>query len=173
MSGDSPKPLAPAPLPTEWKKDWKFYSGMAALLLACVMPLLGLAVPLLGLPAAWTAALIGVLIAGGPEVMIVVAAALLGKATMHYFMASAKRMFLQLLLVERASKIRYYSGLTVSLVSFLPLYLYGYFPDLMPPAQARIFILAGADFAFILSIFVMGGEFWEKLRALFVWEGKP
>ena len=54
----------------------------------------------------------------------------------------------------------------------LPFYLYGYFPNIMPAGYARIYILAGSDLSFILSIFLMGGEFWEKLRRLFVWEGK-
>ena len=42
----------------------------------------------------------------------------------------------------------------------------------MPAGNSRIVVLAAADLAFILSIFVMGGEFWEKFRRLFVWEGK-
>jgi hypothetical protein len=29
-----------------------------------------------------------------------------------------------------------------------------------------------ADLGFILSVFLMGGEFWEKFRRLFIWEGK-
>ena len=36
----------------------------------------------------------------------------------------------------------------------------------------RIYILAGSDLSFIVSMFVMGGEFWEKLRAMFRWDGK-
>jgi hypothetical protein len=28
------------------------------------------------------------------------------------------------------------------------------------------------DLAFVASIFVMGGEFWEKVRRIFIYDGK-
>jgi hypothetical protein len=28
------------------------------------------------------------------------------------------------------------------------------------------------DLAFVVSVFLMGGEFWEKVRRIFVYEGK-
>jgi len=37
------------------------------------------------------------------------------------------------------------------------------------PSHAR---LALGDLAFIISMFIMGGEFWDKVRRIFVWEGK-
>jgi hypothetical protein len=76
---------------TALKKDWRFYTGIAALVLALVLPLLGLAVPLLGLPTAVSAVLIGGLVAGGPEVMLVLAAAFLGKETLHVFFFQTMR----------------------------------------------------------------------------------
>jgi hypothetical protein len=164
--------LSPSNPPPLLRKDWRFYTGMAALLLALVLPLFGLAVPWLGLPTAVSAVLIGGLVAGGPEVLMVMAAALLGKETLHVFLYQAKRALGRALLVSPVSKVRYYTGLTIAVVSMLPFYLYGYFPEIMPPGSARIYTLAGSDLSFILSIFLMGGEFWEKLRRLFVWEGK-
>ncbi len=32
--------------------------------------------------------------------------------------------------------------------------------------------VACADIVFIVSMFVMGGEFWGKFRRIFVWEGR-
>jgi len=154
------------------KKDWRFYAGMAALLLALGLPLLGFAVPLFGLPTAVSAVLIGGLVAGGPEVLMVLAAALLGKETLHAFLYLAKRALGRALLVTPVSKRRYYAGLTIALVSILPFYLYGYFPQIMPDGDVRIYILASSDLSFVFSIFLMGGEFWEKLGRLFVWEGR-
>jgi len=29
-----------------------------------------------------------------------------------------------------------------------------------------------ADFLFIITLFILGGEFWEKLRALFIYDAK-
>lgn len=161
-----PTPAAPPPL----TKDWRFHAGLLALVLSLVLPLLALAVPLLGLSTGASAALIGGLVAGGPEVLILLAAALLGKETLHYFTHRIKQTIWQAALMP-ASQARYYIGLTIALLSMLPFYLYGYFPSLMP-ADARLYVLAASDLSFIVSVFLMGGEFWEKLRRMFIWEGK-
>jgi hypothetical protein len=42
----------------------------------------------------------------------------------------------------------------------------------MPGGDARIWILAGMDLAFVVSVFVMGGKFWDKVRRIFINEGK-
>lgn len=162
--------VTPSDAPPTLTKDWRFYGGMLALALSLILPLLALAVPLLGLSTAASAALIGGLVAGGPEVLILLAAALLGKETLHYFTQRIKQTIWQAALMP-ASQTRYYIGLTIALVSILPFYLYGYFPNVMP-AEGRLYVLAGSDLSFIVSIFLMGGEFWEKLRRMFIWEGK-
>ena len=95
------EPGASAP---ELKKDWRFCSGMAALGLACVMPLFGLAVPWLGLSTAWTVALTAAFIGGGPEVLLLLAAVLLGKETMHYFLVAAKCWLVELVSFKPVAK---------------------------------------------------------------------
>jgi hypothetical protein len=96
--------ISPDDSPPGLKKDWRFYAGIAALLLAMVLPLFGLAVPLLGLSTAPSALLIGVLVAGGPEVLLLVAAALLGKDTLHAFFYKAKHVVGRVFLNAPASK---------------------------------------------------------------------
>lgn len=86
------------------KKDWRFYGGMSALGLACVLPLFGLAVPWLGLATGWAVTLTAGLVAGGPEVFLLIAAALLGKETMHYFLSAAKRGLVELVSFKPAHK---------------------------------------------------------------------
>ena len=46
------------------------------------------------------------------------------------------------------------------------------FLTLMPGSDARIYVLAATDLAFVVSVFLMGGEFWEKVRRIFVYEGR-
>jgi len=171
MSRDIEKPGRPETTPPELQKDWRFYTGLAALVLSLILPLFALAVPLLGLPTSISAVVVGGLFAGGPEALTLLAAALLGKETLAYFLAKAKRALRDVVLIRPVSKVRYYVGLTIAVVSLVPLYLYGYGPEHMPPGDARIYILAGSDLAFLVSVFLMGGEFWDKLRRLFVWEG--
>jgi len=163
----------PAPAPPVLNRDWRFYAGMTALILSLIMPLFAFLVPLLGLPVAESAVIVGVLIAGGPEVVGLVGIALLGRNAFKYFTYQAKRAFSAAVLATRVSKKRYYIGLSINMTSWIPLYLYGYFPAWLPSGDARTYILASAGLSFILSMFIMGGEFWEKFRRLFIWEGKP
>jgi hypothetical protein len=158
--------------PPELKRDWRFYSGTAALALAVIMPLGSFVVPVLGLPTAQSAVLVGVLVAGGPEVLCILAVALLGKETFQYFTHVAKSALRRTVIDRPASKGRYYLGLAIMLVSWLPAYIYAYFPAVMPGGNARIYILAGMDLAFVASVFLMGAEFWEKVRRIFIYEGK-
>ena len=164
---------APAPAPPVLNRDWRFYAGMTALILSLIMPLFAFLVPLLGLPVAESAVIVGLLIAGGPEVVGLVGIALLGRNAFLYFTYMIKTALRRVVLPKRVSQRRYYFGLAVSLVSLLPLFVYGYFPNCLPSGDTRIYILATADVSFILGMFIMGGEFWEKFRQLFIWEGKP
>jgi hypothetical protein len=141
--------------PPTLKRDWRFYSGVTAMVLAVVMPLCALLVPVLGLPTAQSAVLVGVLVAGGPEVLCILAVALLGKDTFQYFTHQAKSAFRRALIDRPASKTRYYLGLTIMLVSWLPAYLYAYFPASLPGGDTRIYILAGMA--------------WLSSRASFSW----
>ncbi|MGO9913602.1 MAG: hypothetical protein ACLQIB_02645 [Isosphaeraceae bacterium] len=75
MTTDTERSDSSSDPPPVLKKDWRFCAGMAALLLALFLPLLGLAVP----PTATSAVLIGGLVAGGPEALMVLAVPLLGE----------------------------------------------------------------------------------------------
>lgn len=157
--------------PPAIKKGWRFYTGVVVLILSLVLPLFAFLVPLLGLSTGLSAVVIGLLVAGGPEVLGLLAVALLGKDIFQYLRYKAKRAFGNLF-TERVSKERYYFGLTINLISWVPLYLYGYLPTYLPSDNTRIYILIAGDLSFIFSMFIMGGEFWEKFRQIFIWEGK-
>ena len=156
----------------ESASNWRLKAGIAVLILAMALPLCALLVPLLELPMAQSALMAGGLVAGAPEVLMLLAAALLGRQNFDRIMGAAKKFFFTTFFASPVSRQRYYAGLAVCVLSIVPLYLAGYVPSSMPAGNNRIVILAAADVAFILSIFVMGGEFWEKFRRLFVWEGR-
>jgi len=158
--------------PPTLKRDWRFYSGMAAIALSIILPLCALLVPMLGLPTTQSALLAGALVAGAPEVLCILAVALLGKDTFQYFVHKATSVLRSAVLERPASKPRYYSGLAVILLSWIPAYVYAYAPSVMPGGDARVTILAVMDLAFVAAVFLMGGEFWEKVRRIFVYEGK-
>lgn len=152
--------------------NWRFVAGVSMLGLAMVLPLCALLIPFLGLPGAQSALIAGALVAGAPEVLMLLAVALLGRQNFDLIVGTAKKFVFTTFFSQPVSRTRYYVGLAVCLLSFVPIYVAGYAPSWMPAGNGRIAILAMADLAFILSFFVMGGEFWEKFRRLFVWEGK-
>ncbi len=168
LGADATAPSAPI-----LNRDWRFYSGMAALVLSLIMPLFAVLVPFLGLSVAESAIIVGFLIAGAPEIVGLIGIALLGRNAFQYFAYQIKRALRQVVFAKRVSKTRYYVGLSINLASLIPLYLYGYLPACLPSGDTRIHILAAADLSFVLSMFIMGGEFWEKFRRLFIWENKP
>jgi len=149
--------------------NWRFKAGVVAMALAVPLPILALMVPLLGLPVAQSALLAGGLVAGAPEVLCLLAVALLGKENFNLLRSSAKSALLAAFL-RPASKSRYYFALVLNLLTWLPLLLYAYLPTWMP--KARIPILAGSDIIFILTLFFLGGEFWGKFQRLFIWEDR-
>jgi hypothetical protein len=46
-------------------------------------------------------------------------------------------------------------------------------PHLIPISlHIRYFIIIASDLVFLTSLFVLGGDFWDKLRALFIYKAK-
>ena len=152
--------------------NWRFVAGVTVLGLSMLLPLAALVVPFLGLPVAQSALIAGALVAGAPEVLMLLAVALLGRQNFDRIVGAAKKFLFTTFFSKPVSRGRYYAGLAICLLSFLPIYVAGYVPSWMPVGNGRIAVLAAADLAFIFSFFIMGGEFWEKFRRLFVWEGR-
>jgi len=137
---------------------------------------LPLAIPLvltLPLPVTTKTALSGLLIFGLPQLLTVIAIAIVGKSGFHYLMerlfGAAKR------LEPRAhvGRLRYRIGLVML---FLPLAV-----SLLEPYITMLVVqqplprwVYGAieDTLFLTSFFVLGGEFWDKVKALFIYEAR-
>ena len=118
------------------ERGWRFYAGLVALGLSVVMPLGALVVPLLGLSTGHAALLVGALVAGVPEVLCIVAVALLGKSTFQYLTHRAKSALRRAVVDQPASRGRYYAGLVIILLSWLPAYLYAYVARCPPTRRA-------------------------------------
>lgn len=111
------------------------------------------------------------LLAGPAEVLCLVAAAVLGKEKYQKLARKVRPTKRHTASDARVARLRYYLGLGGCLFNGVPLTLYAYVPDLMPGGGTKTSILVIADLVFFASLFFAGGEFWEKLRRLFVWEG--
>lgn len=143
---------------------WRLGIGRGALILALALPVGAVVLALTGFPVTSSPLAAFLLVGGLPEILCLLAIAVLGRD--HF------RSAFRPLGSAPASRTRYYAGLMGCLLNGLPLLLYAYTPSLMPAGTNKYLILATADFVFIYSVFLMGGEFWEKFRRLFIWEGK-
>lgn len=139
--------------------------------------LVPLAVPLVALtdlPSGWKTALSGLLLFGIPEVFMLLAVAILGKPGFAYLKAL---MFgylgRRLAPPERVGVLRYRIGLVMFTLPLLLAFVTPYAGELIPGYETyRIWYGLTGDLLLLFSLFVLGGEFWDKLRALFLHEAR-
>jgi hypothetical protein len=151
----------------------RLYVGIALLALGVIMPFFGILVLRTDWSAAVKAPLVGLLTAGGPEVVAILAAAVLGKKNFEIIKNRVMSALRRLRPTAQVSKLRYTIGLVMFLLPVIPTYVMGYAPQWLPDtSSARLYVNIGADCMFITSLFVLGGDFWDKLTALFVYESR-
>lgn len=111
------------------------------------------------------------LLAGPAEILCLLAAAILGKEKYQKLADKVHRSTRRSETTRQTTRLRYYLGLAGCLFNGIPLALYAYVPGMLPGGATKASILIIADLVFFVSLFFAGGEFWEKLRRIFVWEG--
>lgn len=109
----------------------------------------------------------GLLAFGIPELFMILAVAIMGKKGYQYLKDKTQKLLTRIS-PERVSPVRYRIGVVMFcipiILGFLQPYLAHYIPYLeRVPLSATITM----DLMLLLSLFVLGGEFWEKLRGLF------
>jgi hypothetical protein len=152
----------------------RLYTGGAIFVTGFLSPLLVPIVTYSSLPVGWKTTISGLLLVGVPELAMIVAVAVMGKAGFSYL----KQLIFGFLgkhfaPPETVSLIRYRIGLVLFsiplLFGWLVPYISGYFPIF--DEYRLLFALIG-DLLLFCSLFVLGGEFWDKLRALFIHKAK-
>jgi hypothetical protein len=160
------KPKAPKP-------GLRFYLGVAIFALGWLMPVFIPLVAITGLSVKWKAAISGTLLVGGPEVFSLIAIALLGKDGLNYIKTRAFGLFRRYGPPPRVSRSRYRFGLVMFVIPIVFSYFIFYAPDLIPGyREHRIALNIAADLLLVSSFFMLGGDFWDKFRALFVYDAK-
>jgi hypothetical protein len=151
----------------------RFYLGLSCFALSWILPLFGFLVARLDLPLAVKATIIGLLTVGGPEILAILAVVCLGKENL-LVMKDKILAFLRLLKpTGPVSRRRYRLGLVMFLLPLIPTYIMAYVPQWLPDhTHQRLYVNLAADFLFLTSLFVLGGDFWDKLRALFVYDAR-
>ena len=147
----------------------RFKLAVAMLILSIVVPAAGIPVAAsLGLPVAATGAVSGALLMGG-ELLGVAAVALMGKPGYIYLKTLLRGFLRQYGPAREVSRVRYNLGLAMFCIPLVFAWLAIYFADLIPGFATNPLPYAiGGDLLLLASLFVLGGSFWDKLRALFV-----
>lgn len=160
-------------LPTPPPPGWRFRMGVALFLLAWLCPLGIPLVTLLDLPLAWKATLSGILMVGVPEVLSLLAVAFLGKSGFLYIKAHIYGLFKKYALPQEVSRRRYRLGLVMFIIPLFCGWLGAYVNHLIPGyAEHRFAVNLAGDAIWLSSLFVLGGDFWDKMRALFIYQAK-
>ncbi len=149
--------------------DWRFRIGVIVFVVSWCSPLLIPLVTASGLSAHWKTIISGALAVGIPEIGTILAIAIMGKSG---FDTMKKRIFGFLKKYgpsDRVSLARYRIGLVMFGIPLLFGWLSPYLQKLIPQYdENRILLSAIGDLLLIGSLFVLGGDFWDKVRSLFV-----
>jgi hypothetical protein len=146
---------------------WRLKLGVALFGLSIALPVLG--VPLvaaMGLSAVATVS--GVLLVGG-EVLGIAAVAVMGKSGYAYIKNRVFGFLKQYGPPAEVSGTRYTIGLVMFAMPIVFGWLAPYAADLIPGYLGNeiTYGIVG-DLLLLVSLFVLGGDFWDKLRALFI-----
>ncbi len=149
--------------------DWRLRLGLTILIIGFASPLLIPVIAASGLPAGWKTAIAGALAIGIPEVFSIIAIAIMGRAGFEVIKSRFYSFIKRHGPPDRVSKMRYRVGLVMFVLPLLFGWLGLYFAHYIPAYEAnRLMINITGDLVLISSLLVLGGDFWDKIRGLFI-----
>jgi hypothetical protein len=117
----------------------------------------------------WKTALSGLLALGIPELFMMIAVAVAGKEGFNYIKRNIFSFLKKHGPADTVGKTRYRIGLVLFLTPIFVGWLLPYFTHLIPfYEESRNLISVVGDVILITSLFILGGDFWDKLRSLFL-----
>ena len=150
----------------------KFIIGGALFIGGFLSPLLITLVTASDLPGNWKAILSTGLVAGLPEVGMLLAVAVLGKQGFAQLKEMFFSRFRKITEPSAVSLVRYRIGLFMFFIPLLHGWLQPYAAHFFSPLSGNsMFFAIVFDLIFASSFIVLGAEFWEKIHNLFVHGG--
>jgi len=147
---------------------WRLRVGTGLFALGLFCPLLVPLVSAVSLSTRWRAGLSGMLLLGIPEVLWVAAAAVMGKEGFDFLKGRIWSGLKHYLFPQTVGPIRYGIGLVLFLIPVIFGWLSPYAAHMIPGySEHRLALALLGDSIFLASLLVLGGDFWDKLRALF------
>lgn len=151
------------------KSNWRFRLGSILFFLGLVLPVFSPLVLWIDMSAKWKTAVTGAMAFGIPDLLWIAAAAILGK---EGFKAIKGKLFFfirRIAPTDHVSRTRYTIGLFMFVLPLLVGWLGPYMSPFLPGYESnRLIVIISGDVVFISSFFILGGDFWDKLQALFV-----
>lgn len=148
---------------------WPLKLGAGMFVFSILLPFAG--VPLvtaLDLSKSLTTSLSGAFLIGG-ELFGLMAVAVMGKSGYAYIKNQVFGFLKKYGPPGKVSRLRYTIGLIMLSIPILFGWLSPYCADLIPGfVSAPVYWAVSGDLLFLMSLFVLGGEFWDKIRSLFV-----
>jgi hypothetical protein len=152
--------------------DTRLKLGVALLILGLVMPAGTIPVAATDWPVAVKTVVSGTLLFGF-EIMLIPAVALMGKDNFERIWAGAMRLLKRLKPAGGVSRTRYQIGLYMLVGPTLYAWIASYAPSWLPEDYVlRLWVNMRLDVVTLASLFVLGGDFWDKVRALFVHDAR-
>jgi hypothetical protein len=152
--------------------DTRLKLGIALLVLGLVMPAGTFLVAATDWPTSVKGA-VNAFLFFGFEIMMVPAVALMGKENFDRIVDKTKGVLRSLKPSGGVSRGRYRLGLVLFVGPLLYAWIAAYVPTIQPEGEdARLWLNLVLDLTLVVSLFVLGGDFWDKLRALFVHEAR-
>jgi len=150
--------------------DARLKLGIALLVLGLAMPFGTVLVTRTDWPVAAKTVVSGVLLLGF-EIMMFPAIALMGKENFNRIVDWAKGILKSLKPPGNVGRTRYTIGLVLLVGPVLFGGIASYVPSWLPAENpVRLWTNLGLDLIVAASLFVLGGDFWDKLRALFCYD---
>jgi hypothetical protein len=121
----------------------------------------------------WKTALSGLLLFGIPEIATLLAVVILGKAGFNAIKSRVFGWLGRTLLPSEVSRPRYYTGLVLFLIPFFVGWVSPYLFEVVPGlTQHQLVVAITGDVALIAGLCLMGGQAWDKLRSLFIYNSQ-
>ncbi len=159
---------------TKLKGGWRFTVGITLLILAVISPVGAIFVGYTNLSTELKLTISGLFLAGLPEILTVAAVAVLGKEGFTRIKASVLKLVRKYGPPKEVGRMRYNIGLVMFIVPMLYSWATMYVPFERIPGflEHRTLISIVFDLFFFGSFLVLGGNFFDKVRALFIHKAK-
>jgi hypothetical protein len=154
-------------------KSWRFRLGLFFFVSGWICPLLIPVVAVSSLSNELKTAISGFLLIGIPEIFSFISIALFGKQGFNLITSKLFGFLKNLIAFDRVSRTRYRIGLGMLILHILNGIMIYYFSDKLPwYLNNQITYNVVSDILFVITLFILGGDFWEKLGALFNYDAK-